>query len=158
MWPLIVAIEYLGGGIAVVLLGEPGAVIAAVCVADIVMKTIRNSTIDQQVSALVAKYQASFGAHQQAADLTEAARIGGFGAGGTVGGGIGMILGMAANAFGNAKLEKQMGPEQRALHQEIRRVAGTKSSYRLTFSLFAWLAIVWGGQWFLAQFLSGMKH
>jgi hypothetical protein len=158
MWPLIVAIEYIGGGVAIVMLGEPGAVIAAVCVADIVMKTIRNSMIDQQVNALVSRYQASFGAHQQAADLTEAARIGGFAAGGTVGEGIGMILGMAANAFWNAKLEKQMGPEQRALHQEIRRVAGTKSSYRLTFSLFSWLAIVWGGQWFLAQFLSGMKR
>jgi hypothetical protein len=142
MWFLWVATEYICGAIAVWLAPSPDAVVAGVCVADVVMKAIRNALIDGRVQTLSRQYTASFGGAPQDRNVTEAARLGGFAAGGTTGGAVGMILGAAASAFMNARNEKHMTNEQRALSQQVRRVAATKSTYSLTFMLFMWLAMV----------------
>ncbi|MBX3230668.1 MAG: hypothetical protein KIT84_00510 [Labilithrix sp.] len=143
---LIVALLYIGGGVAVVVVDPPGLAILAVCTVDVIVKAVRNARIDRQLSALSARYAVMFGQRSEAS-VTDAGRLAGFAAGGTVGAGIGMAVGLARDLYDNARAENAMVPEQRALHQEIQRVAATKSSYRLTFALFSWLAIVWAARW-----------
>ena len=143
---VIVALLYVSGGVAVAIVDSPGLAIFAVCTADIIIKAVRNARIDRQLAALSARYTVMFGQRSEVS-VTEAGRLAGFAAGGTVGAGIGMAVGLARDLYDNARAENAMGPEQRALHQEIRRVAATKSSYRLTFALFSWLAIVWAARW-----------
>lgn len=146
---LVIALLYVGGAVAVARVDAPGLAILAVCMADVVMKAIRNARVNRQLTALSARYTVMFGQRAEASEA-EAARLAGFAAGGTVGAGVGMAAGLLRDAYYNARAESEMSPQQQELHREIRRVAATKSSYGLTFALFSWLAIVWAVRWAIA--------
>jgi len=146
MHGLIIALLYVGGAVAVAVLDFPGLTILGVCAADVIIKAVRNARINRQLAALSARYTVMFGPRSEAS-VAEAGRLAGFAAGGTVGAGIGMAVGLIRDLYDNVRAENEMGPEQRALHREIRRVAATKSSFRLTFALFSWLATVWAVRW-----------
>ena len=143
---LIGALLYFGGGVGVAVLDFPGLIVLSVCAADLIIKAIRNARIRRQLAELSARHTVMFGSVSESS-VAEAGRVAGFAARGTIGAGIGLAVGLVRDAYDNARAEKEMSSAQRAIHQEIRRLAATKSDYRLTFALFSWLAIVAAIRW-----------